>query len=130
MRLVVALFLCIVGTHYLGDILASGYENKLAASKSIFYVLRGFEGAFLFFVIAWLTKFAPIRRAYRQMAIAVCAWGAFEECSTAVCRLALPLDVRATANIYSGICGQSSYTVGLIVASCFAAMMAWRSNDD
>lgn len=82
-------------------------ETRVAqAARDWFYVLRGFEGTFLFALVGILAR--------RPLVWVVCLWGAFEEFQTAACGLAYPLRMDSY-KAFKGICG-NWYMVGVVVA--------------
>jgi hypothetical protein len=117
-------------THYGYDPLASLYsdpsltiaedERRVAqAARDWFYVLRGFEGTFLFALVGLL--------AGRPLVWAVCLWGAIEELQTAVCGMAYPLRMPPYES-FRGLCGNGWYSIGLFVSALIAVKILDRGN--
>ncbi len=112
MRLAAFLLLLILATHYLPDVLALQYEDQDAASRIIFYRLRGMEGAALFAALGFL-----IRRPLVQLA---CGWGFAEELQTATCSL------DGAREMFTGLCGKEPYLAGIVMAAVLAYLIARR----
>lgn len=113
------LLLAITTTHYGYDVACAVLPGMAHAAKGMFYVLRGFEGALLFAVVAYL----------RPAVFPICLWGMLEEGQTAVCRLASgPLDKAPPATPWSGLCGDVTgvplYAIGIVAA----AILVTRKN--
>lgn len=86
-----------------------------AFPKAVFYILRGYEGFFLFLVIGVLAR-------SREVWIA-CAYGMLEEGETAACRLALPLDKTPVVEALQGLCGQGWYQWGPAVVALICVVL-------
>jgi len=114
MRLAAILLALIAGTHYTSDLLSMGYENQAQASRIIFYVLRGLEGAALFCVCGILARHSAVS--------AVCMWGFIEEAQTAGCQLAHGI-MTTPYKAFSGLCGVDAYWLGIVVAAVIAIAM-------
>jgi hypothetical protein len=114
-KLAVLLLAIIVGAHYSADHFAQGYGDPAAASRALFYILRGLEGSALFVVIAILAR-------HRWVSV-VCLFGLFEESQTAICRAARPIGERPAVELFKGLCGDPWYGVGLIVAVFIASTL-------
>lgn len=86
--------------------------------RGVFYVLRGLEGVVLFLVI-W--RLHPILWA-------VCAWGAFEEAETAVCRLSAGFPATPTGSPWNGLCDQVTHwpmsMLGIVIAAILITRVA------
>jgi hypothetical protein len=113
MRLAAILLALIAGTHYTSDLLSMGYENQAQASRIIFYVLRGLEGAALFLVCGILARNAAVS--------AVCMWGFIEEAQTAGCQMARGI-MTTPYKAFSGLCGAEFYWLGIGIAAVIAVM--------
>jgi hypothetical protein len=119
-RLALFLFVVVLATHAGYPLLASTAADPDAAARSWFYVLRGIEGTALFAVVAAMA---------RSFGVAVvCAWGAFEESQTSVCRLAMPMG-EAPAILSGGLCDEvlPVYVTGVVVLLAVGAWMSWRA---
>lgn len=111
-----AIILCMVAfTHYGYDHLAALYPEPARVTGALFYVLRGLEGVALFLVVGLLSR--------SWWVVAACLWGAVEEGQTAVCRLAAGIDVKPSVPLFSGLCGQDAYWLGIVVAAVIAIAM-------
>lgn len=118
MRLAVFLLLLVVGCHYTDSHLAKLYEHPEAASKAIFYILRGIEGSLLFVVIASIVR--------SRFVLLVCLFGVFEESQTAICRAAKPIDTKPAVELFTGICGEPLYGIGLVAAGVIALAIEYE----
>lgn len=90
-------------------------DQRVAAAKAIFYILRGFEGFALWCAVLWLagTKSPAL--------VVACVWGAIESAQTALCRLALPIGGQhPIAPAWGGICDVAA---GFPVAGVMAAVV-------
>jgi hypothetical protein len=117
-RLAVLLLVLVVACHFGGDLIAAGYDQPQAASKALFYILRGIEGTALFAVIASLAR--------HRWVTAACLFGMFEESQTAICRAARPIAERPAVELFQGLCGEPWYGVGLFVAALIAVSLLDR----
>lgn len=86
-----------------------------AYPKAVFYVLRGYEGFFLFLTIALL-------RRSREVWVA-CAYGMLEEGETAACRLSLAMDKTPVVEAFQGLCGQGWYQWGPAVVALVCVVL-------
>lgn len=111
-RLAIAILLLVVMTHYTYSPLAAMYPDQQAAARAIFYVLRGIEGAGLFFIIILLRP--------ALLVVLAAGWGAVEELETAVCRLAQPISKIEPVPLFDGLCGAPMYTLGAIAVAFIA----------
>ena len=98
MKLAIALLALLVCCHFGGDHLAKGYADPVAASKALFYILRGIEGVALFAVISILAR--------NRWVFSVCCFGMLEEGETAICRAAKPIAERPAVELSHGLCGE------------------------
>lgn len=114
MSLSALLLLVVAFTHYGIDPLCDMIPQLAHASRAIFYVMRGLEGAVLFAVICKL----------RPALWPVCLWGFFEESETAVCRMSAGLSSSPSAEAWSGLCGLQTglplYMLGIVVLAILA----------
>jgi len=151
MRTLAALCLLLVALpHYGTDWLAMGHEDQEGARRAIYYVMRSFEGAIQYVLIAGLSvrlatlpaKFSlgerasDPRRAMKGAAIlsslivaAVCCWGAVEHLQAGVCRLIVgiangPPPVAMLSGLCDGLTGLPLYALGLAAAAFLAASIA------
>ena len=111
-RLATAMLCLVVMTHYTYTPLAAIYPDAQAAARAIFYVLRGIEGACLFFIIILLR---PV-----PLVIMAAGWGVVEELETAVCRLAQPIAKIEPPPLFEGLCGSPMYAIGAIALALIA----------
>ena len=108
-----AIILCMVAfTHYGVDHVAALYPEPTRVTGAIFYCLRGIEGVALFLFVGLLSR--------SWWVVAACLWGALEEGQTAVCRLAVGIDVKPAVPLFSGLCGTDAYWLGIFVAAVIA----------
>lgn len=63
-------------------------------AMSLFYIVRGYEGLFLFILIAYLLRSNPL-------AVGACVWGGCEEFQTAACQT---IGVGYDVPVNSGLC--------------------------
>jgi hypothetical protein len=107
------LLLLVAFTHYAADPLSAWLGFRAA---TWFYVLRGLEGAALF----WLLRRLSPARAWRWC----CTWGAVEEMLTAGCGAAMMLR-PVYPGPFQGLCdaqtGLPLYQIGVAAA----AVLAW-----
>jgi hypothetical protein len=124
MRLTAALLMIVFGMHYLGYIIATGYENQVAAARAWEYVLGGAGGALVLLAVGLLAR--------RPVVWAVCLWGAIEDGMQSACRLAHPMNARPpTTETFSGLCGDPDwYRMGLIAAAVIAVFISSREKND
>lgn len=115
MRLAALILFMVTLTHYGYDHLAALYPEPARVTGAIFYVLRGLEGVALFLVVGLLSRSWWVASA--------CLWGAVEEGQTAVCRMAAGVDVKPAVPLFSGLCGQEAYWLGILVAAVIAIAM-------
>ncbi len=108
MRLAIILLLVVTGTHYGTAPLSLFYEDPTRAARALFYVARGMEGAVLFVLVGILVR--------RPVVWAVCFFGFIEEAQTSVCRVAYGIAGNPGPQLFSGLCGQNLYILGLIAA--------------
>lgn len=158
MRSLAALLLVLVaGVHYGPDLLANGYADHGAARRAIYYVMRSFEGAMQYALIALLVLELALRQpepafgwreraeepARRNVALAipaalvtlVCSWGIVEHLQAGACRLAIGIGNRLSAGQpLTGLCddvlGWPMYALGLGAAAFIAAVIAAHSLGD
>lgn len=132
MKTVVALLLVLVAAvHYGADLLAQRYADPDAARRAIYYVLRSFEGAAQYALIAllalailamgrreetvslwWGRGVDPGRSkgsasAYVSTALValVCFWGIVEHLQAGACRLAIGIENKLpSGSPFTGIC--------------------------
>ncbi len=123
-RLAILLLAMVCVTHYAPDHIAALYQDPQAATKAWFYVLRGFEGAMLFLLVAILSGGWIVRTVG-----AVCAWGFVEEAQTAVCRLSKPITTVPGVELFSGLCGKEWYVAGLFAALVIGAFILDRGKN-
>jgi hypothetical protein len=114
-RLAALLLALIAGTHYGYEPLAQFYENPDRAARAWFYILRGMEGSVLFVLVGLLAR--------QRLVWLVCAWGFYEEGTTAVCRLSAGVVKPVEHYPFEGICGSGWYTAGVLVAAGLALMI-------
>lgn len=155
MKTLAAVILALVAmAHYGGDLLSLGYPDPDRARKSIFYVLRSFEGATQYALIAllalevasrqtvqafgWRENRAtePSRRSNAVHAIPsvvlvvlACGWGLIEQVQAGACRLAIGLGAKPPAAApLTGLCddvtGLPMYALGLAAGAFIAAVIA------
>lgn len=155
MKAFAALILLLVGAvHYGGDLLAMaiGYSDQDRASRAIYYVLRSFEGAAQYAVIAFLALLVAELRwqsapafGWREegqhrlqatssavLVILACGWGMFEQAQAGACRLAIGIENRSpAAKPLTGLCddvtGVPMYMLGLAAGAFIAAVIAVKS---
>lgn len=116
-RLACGLLLIIYGMHYLGDNIASGYDQKVAAiaARAWEYVLRGFGGAAVLCAIGLLARSIVVWP--------VCLWGMAEDAERGICRLAHPMSQKPPeTGIFTGLCGAPMYWIGLLAAAVIAVI--------
>ena len=101
MQVAAAIIIAVALTHYSYPVLAAMYPDPARAARAIFYILRGFEGAFLFGLLALIF----IRNTPASIA---CLWGCFEEAQTGVCRLSAGIENTVSPPLMSGLCGAQS----------------------
>lgn len=116
-RLAVPLLLLVAVTHYGYDLLALAYEERAAAAKAWFYMLRGLEGFVLFAVVAALVRSRAVR--------AVCILGMSEESLTVACRASKPIGEALGYAPFAGLCGREWYFAGLIALGLVALGIAY-----
>lgn len=117
LRLDVALLLLIAVTHFGYDVLAMAYEQRAAAAKAWFYVLRGVEGMVLFALFAG--------RERKGTVMAVCMLGMSEESLTAACRVSKPIGEAPGYEPFAGLCGPEWYFAGLGALGLLALAIAY-----
>lgn len=126
-----ALLLLVVAVHYGYDPLATWLytHDPQQASKAIFYVFRGIEGA-----AAWLAllAFAGERRTW--LLTLACCIGAVESAQTAICRLAFPIAgspplVPAGGGLCSAGGGLPFMTVSAVVLLMLACIALEKLNE-
>lgn len=117
MRLAVMLLLLVAITHFGYELIALGYEQRDAAARAWFYILRGVEGAALFGVIASLVRSRAV--------LAVCILGLSEESMTAACRASKPIGESLGYEPFAGLCGLEWYFAGLIALGLLALGIAY-----
>lgn len=119
MKLAIPLLLVVAVTHFGYELLALGYDQREAAAKAWFYMLRGVEGVALFGAIAAV---------YRQRAvIAVCLLGMFEEGMTTACRASKPIGGVIGYEPFSGLCGPEWYRLGQGLLGLLALGLAYET---
>lgn len=148
------LLLLVAGCHYGGDLLALQFAAPAEVMRPIYYVLRSFEGAVQYALIAllalaliglgqqeqsslwWGRAKEPGRlkgptSAYvsATLVILVCGWGIVEHLQAGACRLAIGVENRQPApKPMTGLCddlvGWPLYALGLGVAAFIAAVIA------
>lgn len=111
------LLLLVAVTHFGYELIALGYEQRDAAARAWFYILRGVEGAALFGVIASLVRSRAV--------LAVCILGLSEESMTAACRASKPIGESLGYEPFAGLCGQEWYFAGLIALGLVALGIAY-----
>lgn len=90
MKLAAAILCAVWMTHYSYHWMAADpYE-----AMSLFYIARGYEGTFLFAVVAFFLRKNPL-------AVGACVWGALEEVQTAICQT---IGVSYNVPVDSGLC--------------------------
>jgi len=153
MKTFAALLLAMVAAlHYGSDLLATAYADHDAARRALYYVLRSFEGAVQYALIALLslelvmrqleTAFGwrenqdvdPARRKVHTipavgLVVLVCGWGMVEHIEAGACRLAIGIDKKAPAGkALTGLCddvtGLPMYAFGLAAVAFIAAVIA------
>jgi hypothetical protein len=124
-RLASLLLVLVVTTHYAYAPLSEFYGNPQAASKAIFYILRGVEG-FILYAVVW-----SLSRGGIAVALA-CGWGMLESAQTSICRMAIGIERTATASPYSGLCdvvtGLPVYALTMVAALIVASFI--QGHDD
>lgn len=158
MRALAAILLAMIAAvHYGADLAAFGYANHDFARKSLYYILRSFEGAAQYALIAllalelalrppapdlgWREKAKePMRRAAHTipavlLVILVCGWGMVEHVQAGACRLAIGIANKAPAGKpLTGLCdtvtGLPMYALGLAAVAFIAAVIAAYSLGD
>jgi hypothetical protein len=115
--LAVALLVIVAAAHFGYEPLALAYEQRAAAAKAWFYMLRGLEGVTLFAVIAALVKCRAV--------IAVCLLGMSEEGLTVACRASKPIGESLGYAPFTGLCGREWYFAGLIALGLVALGIAY-----
>lgn len=116
-KLAVPLLLLVAATHFGYELLALGYEQRAAAAKAWFYVLRGVEGFFLFAIVASLIRSRAV--------VVICLLGMSEESLTAVCRVSRPIGEAPGYAPFVGLCGDGWYFAGLIALGIVALAIAY-----
>lgn len=113
-----ALLLLVCAVHFGYDPLADAfYGGARQAARAIFYIARGIEGAALY-VIVW--AYAP-----RSSILTVaCAWGAFENAQTAICRAAIGVGQPADAAAFRGLCDAGGVPVYQLTAIAMLFILA------
>jgi hypothetical protein len=114
-RLAALLLILIAATHDGYEPLAQFYEDPDRAARALFYIFRGMEGAILFMLVGLLAR--------QRLVWLVCAWGFYEEGSTAVCRLSAGVVKPVEHHQFEGICGNGWYMAGVLVAAGLALMI-------
>ena len=158
MKTLAALLLAMIAAvHYGADLAAFGYTNHDFARKGLYYVLRSFEGAAQYALIALLALELAIRRmesafGWREigpqspargdsaarsipavgLVVLVCGWGMVEHIEAGACRLAIGIENKAPAGIpLTGLCdavtGLPMYALGLATVAFIAAVIAANS---
>lgn len=128
LRFGILLFAMVLLTHYGAAPLAELSPNPPGAVRAWFYILRGFEGVFLFGAILALLDVihrAGVLRipAYaRFLCFGSCAWGMLEEGETAVCRLAIGVNDKTPSLVWSGLCDSCT---GLPIYVATLCLVAW-----
>lgn len=95
------LLILVASTHIGYDVIASFYPDHVKAAKAWFYILRGFEGTFLYLIVWALTPWKPI--SVRLATSLVCAWGAAEELQTAIWRLGYGIENFPEPSAFKGL---------------------------
>lgn len=117
MKLAVPLLVTVAVTHFGYDVIALLYEQQDAAARAWFYMLRGIEGAFLFALVAALSRHRAV--------VAVCLLGLSEESLTAACRASKPIGEFLGYAPFTGLCGREWYFAGLIALGLVALGIAY-----
>lgn len=147
----------IAAVHYGSDLLAFMYEDHNTARKILYYVLRSFEGAAQYALIALLALELAMRQldpafGWREegpqsparggnaahaipavgLVVLVCGWGMVEHVQAGACRLAIGIDNKAPAGKpLTGLCdavtGLPMYALGLAAVAFIAAVIAAHS---
>lgn len=119
MRLAVPLLLLVAVTHFGYELLALGYDQREAAAKAWFYMLRGVEGVALFGIVAALSRHRAV--------IFVCVLGMLEEGMTTACRASKPIGGVLGYEPFSGLCGPGWYQFGLGLVALVALAIAYET---
>jgi len=122
-RLAIVLLLTVAVVHYLPDPLSTAYANQVAAGKAWEYILTNAGDCVLLLVCGLLAR--------KPVVWAVVGWGIFESSQRVGCRLARPIaDGAPVVDLFSGLCGQPMYTIGLWALICLALYVRGQKNDN
>jgi hypothetical protein len=120
-KIAAAMLLLVFMTHYVPDIMALRFDKPESATKALFYIARGLEGAVLYALLALLARLGLGRGGW--IIAAPCLWGAFEEALTAGCRLSKPIAGVPGHRMFSGLCGDKWYLAGLFAAAVIGGLI-------